>query len=793
MAIARFVQSRYDGVPPKVGSWLRATVAVLVSWWFFLLFEGVFVAVAHRRAMAGAWELRVLVVSAIPIALAFLLPMAPIAVAIGHLVRASFDSHRARVVLGAFAFVSSAALSFGVTTGRHFEEWPRRLAFVGLFALCATVLSVVAIPKMGAFVTRRRLEFPVAALFAALFGAADAVVLPRLYPAMHAVLGALALLSAAIAAVAIVRSKIGVGVVLVCGTLLAVVLGARNSLQNADNLRFVLSEQAPMLGRAVRCLNAVAPPGKRFDAALSNEDRRDFPRSLDWSGRDIVLVTIDALRADHVSAYGYARLTTPNIDRIADRGTLFEAAYCQTPHTSYSITSLMTGKYMRPLLRLGIGHDSDTWASMLRRYGYRTAAFYPPAIFFVDENRFNTFRDRVLDFEYVKVEFADTKLRLEQIDAYLSRAARDLPLFMWVHLFEPHEPYVMHPEHRFGDARASDIDRYDSEIAAADDAVGQIVRRFEARRPGAIVMVTADHGEEFGEHGGRYHGSTVYEEQVHVPLVVAGEGIAHRRVASVVQTIDLLPTTLSALAIPRPARIRGRDLGPLMAVETTAPDAPLWMDDAGIAFAETEDYTLLARAKARLVCVRRADACALYEPESDPFEVRDLSEKKPDVAASLRHEAVRIAREHGRYESSAGADLPSPLRRALMGDADAADEAAELLDDANVTVRRTVAMALFRLRVESTAPRIRQALLRHDIPRTDRSRGFSSAESLPEHRAQQPFSALSTERRAKRRITENSEPSRSRYNERNGDDDGRGYLVAALVRMGVSDAPNAGD
>src|SRR5690606_21496914 len=113
---------------------------------------------------------------------------------------------------------------------------------------------------------------------------------------------------------------------------------------------------------------------------------------------------------------------------------------------SYSVTSLMTGKYMRPLLLQGAGQDSDTWAGLLRTYGYRTAAFYPPAIFFIDTDRFDSFKQRGLDFEYQKVEFAEGEKRLSQVQGYLERQAQNAErLFLWVHFFGPHEPYVKQP------------------------------------------------------------------------------------------------------------------------------------------------------------------------------------------------------------------------------------------------------------------------------------------------------------------------------------------------------------
>ncbi len=428
----------------------------------------------------------------------------------------------------------------------------------------------------------------------------------------------------------------------------------------------------------------------------------ELPQSLDWTGHDIVLLTVDALRADHLGAYGYPRPTTPSLDALAQAGARFDAAYCPTPHTSYSIASLMTGKYMRPLVALGLGDDSDTWAALLRRYGYRTAAFYPPAVFFIDGERFQGMHERGLDFEYRKEEFASPELRAKQVGEYLASAPRDKPLFLWVHFFEPHEPYVAHAEHPFG---ATDVDRYDSEIAAADDGIGAIVREVRVSRPGAVVLATADHGEEFGEHGGRYHGTTVYEEQVRVPLLVDGPGVAAGTIGSVVQTIDLLPTVLSALGIPRPARLRGRDLGPLLAQASKGAAG-----DPGLAFAETDDYTLLARGDSRLVCGRRAAACALYDRARDPDETHDVAAERPQDARDLRRALTTIASEHGRFEHGEEAAWPEALRRGIAGDGDAALEVAALLDDANPRIREKAAEVSFDLRAPDAIPAMRREL-----------------------------------------------------------------------------------
>jgi hypothetical protein len=368
---------------------------------------------------------------------------------------------------------------------------------------------------------------------------------------------------------------------------------------------------------------------------------------------------------------------------------------------------MMTGKYVRPLLALGLGEDSETWAQDLRLYGWRTAAFYPPAVFFIDQDRFQRFEQDRLGFEYFKNEFADPPLREEQVKGYLQDAPKDKRLFLWVHFFEPHEPYVAHPDHEFAGGSSADVDAYDGEIATADDGIGRVVRAVRAARPGAVVIVTADHGEEFGEHGGRYHGTTVYEEQVHVPLVVAGPGVRKgARVAPVVQTIDLLPTTLSALGLPRPARLRGRDLGPLLAGEVPLGGAV----DPGFAFAETDDYSLVASGDDRLVCQRRAAACSLYHLPDDPQERHDLSTQQPDRLAELRGKLRAVERDHGKFEAAGGPVLPEALRRGLVGDGDAAVDVAALLDDADVGIRRKAAEVSFALHARETVPQLKRAL-----------------------------------------------------------------------------------
>ncbi len=676
---------------------LRRIGAILAAWLLLIAGEHLAVGIGYRALFAGTWEMASARTLVTPILYAALGPLAVLAYLVSRL--------RSRGWAAFLAALLGAALGFGVSMGRHFASWQLRAPFIALVALVAGAVTFVLLPRVVRLAEERPLTLAVlGGGGAALFWLGDAFVLPRLYPAFHVALLVLTLGSAAFGSLAIrARWITEIAILLGCACVGWAPTAARR-LQNADNLRMVLLEHAPLLGRGVELGSVLVKPAE--DASSSPAAAPgEIARALDWSRTDIVLLSVDALRADHLGAYGYPRPTTPRIDALAKEGMTFLSAYCPTPHTSYSVTSMMSGKYMRPLLGLGLGDDSETWAGLLRRYEYRTAAFYPPAVFFIDEQRFQGFRDRGLDFEYRRVEFASPGERVAQVEKYLAAAPGDKPLFLWVHLFEPHEPYLQHPAHHFGE---TDLDAYDSEVAEADEGIGGIVDRVRAHRPHAVIIVTADHGEEFGEHGGRYHGTTVYEEQVRVPLIIVGPGVARGRATAPVQTIDLLPTTLSALGIPRPARIRGRDLGPLLA---GAKDSAA---DPGLAFAETDDYTLLARGETRLVCARRASACALYEPSSDPGETHDLSRERADDAKALRARLGELTREHGHFERGTGTAWPEAIRRGMWGDHDAAEDVAALLDDANLEVRRKAAEVTFALHAPEVAPAARRALAKAD-------------------------------------------------------------------------------
>ncbi|MBM4358949.1 MAG: sulfatase-like hydrolase/transferase [Deltaproteobacteria bacterium] len=728
--------------------WLRRWAEAWLLASLVLAAEAIVVAVLSRAQFASGYDVSLAMKALLPLGMLLAMPV----VAFGAAVAAAVEQGTTRRGAGALAVLlacGSGAVAFSVSTGRHLAG-SRRPAFVLLVLATGAAIGWFGARPLGAGLTRLARASRVAVCASVLGAVAfvdvvNGTILPRLYPGFHLGLGVLALTLAALGGLAL-RADSDAPVPptrtfgAIVGVALAFTLGsslvAPRRLRLHDNLRLIYLERAPMLAHAVRLAAYLAPPPPLEDDAEDAPQRSD-ERLLDLGPRDVLLVTIDALRADHVGAYGYSRRTTPRLDALASDGALFEAAYTATPHTSYAVTSLMTGKYMRPLLMQGLAGDSETLPEALRRYDYRTAAFYPPAVFFVDRERFAAFETRGLGFEYRKEQFAAAPERAEQLRTYLATQPRDARQFVWVHLFEPHEPYVAHPDHDFGE-RA--IDRYDSEVAAADAGLGAIVDVMRAARPDALVLVSADHGEEFGEHGGRYHGTSVHEEQVRVPLVVHGPGLIEpRRITTPVGLVDVMPTVLRAAGIPLSPRLRGRDLGPEIAGR----------DVDGLAFSETEEHTLLARKRLRLICARKIGACRLHDLDDDPGEHQDASGAHLTEALALRSELRRFTSSLGRFEADADATWPYALRRGIAGDVEAAIDVASLLTDADVRIRRKAAATLFEL----AAPEARAAPPVHDAgdratPRLgeDVSEPLRRAVASDEDKAVRGFAALALTR-----------------------------------------------
>ena len=294
----------------------------------------------------------------------------------------------------------------------------------------------------------------------------------------------------------------------------------------------------------------------------------------------VVLVTLDTERADHTSTYGYWLPTTPRLDAIAAQGTVFTNAYTATPSTAPSHASLFTSHYPSEhgVLRNGDVLDAPTLTEILAHAGYATAAFvsaYPLARKFGYARGFAAYDDAftpgkasivMSEWEGQHVDSPAFDRRADATTAralsWLSAAPRDRPLFLWVHYYDPHQPYDPPAPFRdaFQPAAGSgrspferDVVAYDGEIRFADEALGRLIQAVDevVGADRTIVVVASDHGEGLMQHGWMGHGAHLYEELVRAILLVRVPGVdGGRRCAAPVEMIDVAPTILALMGLP---------------------------------------------------------------------------------------------------------------------------------------------------------------------------------------------------------------------------------------------------
>lgn len=316
---------------------------------------------------------------------------------------------------------------------------------------------------------------------------------------------------------------------------------------------------------------------------------------------NVVILTVDTLRLDRVSAYGYRRPTTPNLDRLLAAGVRFTQARTAEPLTNPSLCSLFTSLYphehgaTRNGLRLR--PDAPSLARLLGRRGYTTAAFVGN---WTLRNAISGLGDHFQEYHEVLTrkrwlgmfkgeataeDLSDAALGwLARRNASTSPASRK-PFLLWVHYVDPHAPYLLHEAAaaRLGisPATASKTDRYDTEVAFADQHAGRLLAALAADPSLAadtIVVFAADHGESLGEHGEWGHGRTLAEPALRIPLGIVWPG--HLRpgvVSAAASNLDVAPTLLGLLGRAVPDAFHGFDWAPVLRGESEPPrERTLW-------------------------------------------------------------------------------------------------------------------------------------------------------------------------------------------------------------------------
>jgi arylsulfatase A-like enzyme len=432
---------------------------------------------------------------------------------------------------------------------------------------------------------------------------------------------------------------------------------------------------------------ALPSPGAAPSAAVPSRASPSAPQptSARVAGPNLVLLSIDTLRADALGSYGRAENPTPNLDRLAREGVRFSSAYSTSSWTAPSIASLMTGLYPT---QHGVRHgfiqkgavkgqeelppDSPVLTELLHARGYRTFGIVANGHL---EGRFGFARgfDR-----YECLGFRNGPLVLEHLQTWLTeiKEDREAPYFLWVHLLDPHSPYLGFPpylERIWGwrlrhpdlehvtpadeyDAKKLSGDRleyvkmlYASEVNYADFVVGEILGRLGVRKAprqqsdrGTFIVALSDHGEEFSEHGRFGHGHTLFEESVHVPLIMRWPdgAFANTQVSVPVSLVDIVPTLAAALDLSDSSH-------------TVASDGESLLPLASRAAASTPRalFAELSRGRQR-VMARMGDLKLIRDPlESrstlfdlarDPLEKADLASTRSAETAALEARITRV-------------------------------------------------------------------------------------------------------------------------------------------------------
>jgi arylsulfatase A-like enzyme/Tfp pilus assembly protein PilF len=373
---------------------------------------------------------------------------------------------------------------------------------------------------------------------------------------------------------------------------------------------------------------------------------------------NVLFVTIDTLRADHVGCYGYKQIKTPNIDSLAVDGSRFEHAYAVVPVTLPSHSSMMTGTYpmlsgMHDFSGNKLSPHQPTLASVLKQSGYQTGAVIAAAVL---DSRFGL--NQGFDFYYDHFEFSRLdEANLDEMERP-GNAVADVALdwlaknsqhkfFLWMHLYDPHFPY--HPPEPYATEYATRP--YDGEIAFADEQLGRVLRFLKEKGiyQNTIIVLCGDHGESLGEHGEKTHGFFVYNATMHVPLIIRlPETSATRIVAEPVSLVDLMPTVLSAAGLPTPSQVQGRSL----LSEIRGLPAGAGLPPNRTLYGETFlprihfDWSELRASENAKYHFIEAPRPELYDLTKDPGELHNLVSEKSAVADEMRVQLKSLIRDY---------------------------------------------------------------------------------------------------------------------------------------------------
>jgi arylsulfatase A-like enzyme/Flp pilus assembly protein TadD len=371
---------------------------------------------------------------------------------------------------------------------------------------------------------------------------------------------------------------------------------------------------------------------------------------------NIILITLDTTRADRMDFLGSKRGLTPNLDLLAQDSGVFTRAYSQAPLTPTSHATILTGTFPQfhqvLMFPIPLAKDLPYLPAILKDHGYSTAAFV--ASIAVDpawgvpgfERGFDTYDAGFKWAGYSpQTRYQTVERRGDEVVAralaWLDKHHQQGPFFLWVHLFDPHDPYDPPEPYKTRYAKTP----YDGEIAYVDSAMGKFFRQLKASGlyDNTVVALTADHGESLGAHGEKQHGIFVYDETIHVPLVIKlPRGAATgKRIEDRVELADIMPTLLKSAGIAVPEKVQGQSLLGFLNPGTPEGDAAAkaWQDrgaysqaDYGnLAFGWSAEQSLRTGKYLYIQAPRRE----LYDDGTDTTAEHNLASSSPAVADTI--------------------------------------------------------------------------------------------------------------------------------------------------------------
>ena len=360
-----------------------------------------------------------------------------------------------------------------------------------------------------------------------------------------------------------------------------------------------------------------------------------------------MFITIDTLRADRVGIYGRQDAATPNLDRLAREGAMAPEATAHTPLTRPSHTTIFTGLYpsehgIRDNVSAALPADVPTLAEQFERRGFQTAAFISSVVLSSQSGLsrgFATYSENFADDNKADdARFLNSIQRrgdvatAEAIDWLRAHAAA--PTFLWLHLYDPHDPYE--PPEPFASRFAERP--YDGEVAWSDELVGRVDRALTAAgiRDQTVTIVTSDHGEGLGEHREEIHGFFIYETTMRVPFIARGPGIpAGTKLNTTLRHVDLFPTLLDLAGMPPPGRtLPGRSVAAALRGAQTLQEEPSFAESlTPLVHYGWSDLRSVRDGRWKYILAPRPE---LYDLARDPEELHNLEPAEPARARALR-------------------------------------------------------------------------------------------------------------------------------------------------------------